>query len=225
MDELLKINLNENQELIVSARELHQVLEVKTEYRHWFKRMVEYGFVEGIDYTPVIFDHPQNKQPTTDRAIKLDMAKEIAMMQRNEKGKQIRQYFIQVEKEYNTPEKIMARALNIANKQLETLTLVNKQQKQVIKELQPKALFAESVETSKTSILISELAKMLKQNGVDTGQNKLFERVRDERVRFTLRLPKNLIEDLRKEANDQGFSTNALILNILWEWAEKYIEN
>ena len=180
MNELLKIDLNENQEPIISGRELHEVLEVKTKYKDWFPRMVEYGFVEDVDYTPLIFEHPQNKQPTIDHALKLDMAKEIAMIQRNEKGKQVRQYFIEVEKEYNSPEKIMARALNIANKQLETLTLVNKQQEQQIKELQPKALFAESVEASKTSILIGELAKILKQNGVDTGQNKLFERLREE---------------------------------------------
>ena len=180
MNELLKIDLNENQEPIISGRELHEVLEVKTKYKDWFPRMVEYGFIEDVDYTPLIFEHPQNKQPTIDHALKLDMAKEIAMIQRNEKGKQVRQYFIEVEKEYNSPEKIMARALNIANKQLETLTLVNKQQEQQIKELQPKALFAESVEASKTSILIGELAKILKQNGVDTGQNKLFERLREE---------------------------------------------
>lgn len=180
MNELLKIDLNENQEPIISGRELHEVLEVKTKYKDWFPRMVEYGFIEDVDYTPLIFEHPQNKQPTIDHALKLDMAKEIAMIQRNEKGKQIRQYFIEVEKEYNSPEKIMARALNIANKQLETLKLVNKQQEQQIKELQPKALFAESVEASKTSILIGELAKILKQNGVDTGQNKLFERLREE---------------------------------------------
>ena len=105
MNELLKVNLNDKQEPIISGRELHKVLEVKTEYRHWFKRMVDYGFTENADYTPVIFDHPQNKQPTTDHALKLDMAKEIAMLQRNEKGKQVRQYFIEVEKEYNSPDK------------------------------------------------------------------------------------------------------------------------
>ena len=182
MNELLKINLNQNQEPIISGRELHQVLEVKTEYKKWFSRMVEYGFVESNDYIRVSQKcHTLGgEQNITDHALKLDMAKEIAMIQRNEKGKLVRQYFIEVEKEYNSPEKIMARALNIANKQLETLTLVNKQQEQQIKELQPKALFAESVAASKTSILIGELAKILKQNGVDTGQNKLFEKLREE---------------------------------------------
>ena len=194
MNELLKVNLNENQEPIISGRELHEVLEVNSNYTTWFNRMCEYGFVENVDYISFWSNYkngnaveylgsPQKmsaKGYELNHALKLDMAKEIAMLQRNEKGKQVRQYFIEVEKEYNSPEKIMARALNIANKQLETLTLVNKQQEQQIKELQPKALFAESVEASKTSILIGELAKILKQNGVDTGQNKLFERLREE---------------------------------------------
>ena len=159
MNELLKIDLNENQEPIISGRELHKVLEVKTEYRHWFKRMVEYGFAENTDYTPVIFDHPQNKQPTTDHALKLDMAKEIAMLQRNEKGKQVRQYFIEVEKEYNSPEKVMARALILANNQIETLTLTNKQQEQIINELQPKATYYDLILQCKDLLSITQIAK------------------------------------------------------------------
>lgn len=159
MNELLKVNLNDKQEPIISGRELHKVLEVKTEYRHWFKRMVDYGFTENADYTPVIFDHPQNKQPTTDHALKLDMAKEIAMLQRNEKGKQVRQYFIEVEKEYNSPEKVMARALILANNQIETLTLVNKQQEQIINELQPKATYYDLILQCKDLLSITQIAK------------------------------------------------------------------
>lgn len=97
MYELLNIEVKDGKQL-VSARELHSFLEIKTEFRHWFPRMCEYGFVEGADYTPVIFDHPQNKQPTTDYAMTLDMAKEVSMVQRNEKGKVARQYFIKCEK-------------------------------------------------------------------------------------------------------------------------------
>ena len=145
MNEILKINLNENQEPIISGRELHQVLEVNSNYTTWFNRMVDYGFEENIDYISIWSDSkngnaveylgsPQkmsSKGYELDHAIKLDMAKEIAMIQRNEKGKQIRQYFIEIEKEYNSPEKIMARALIFANKQVETLTLVNKQQEYI----------------------------------------------------------------------------------------------
>ena len=80
MDEIIKINYDGDQPT-VSGRILHEFLEVGTEYRHWFPRMVEYGFAEGVDYTPVIFEHPQNKQATTDHAVTIDMAKEIAMLE------------------------------------------------------------------------------------------------------------------------------------------------
>lgn len=100
MKELIKVTTNENNEQLVSGRELHEFLEVETPYRKWFPRMTEYGFEQGVDYTPDIFVHPKNKQETIDHAMKLDMAKEISMIQRTKKGKQARQYFIQVEKEY-----------------------------------------------------------------------------------------------------------------------------
>lgn len=97
MYELLNIQVKDGKQL-VSARELHGFLEIKTEFRHWFPRMCEYGFVDGVDYTPVIFEHPLNKQATKDYAMTLDMAKEVSMVQRNEKGKVARQYFIKCEK-------------------------------------------------------------------------------------------------------------------------------
>lgn len=110
-------------------------------------------------------------RPSIDHVLKLDMAKEIAMLQRTEKGKQVRQYFIQVEKEYNSPEKIMARALLLADKKINQLQITIERQK-------PKVLFADSVQASSTCILIGDLAKLLKQNGVSTGQKRLFEWLR-----------------------------------------------
>ena len=112
-------------------------------------------------------------------AIKLDMAKEIAMIQRNEKGKEVRQYCIQVEKDFNSPEKIMARALKIAENKLNVLQLENAEQKKTLEEQKPKVIFANSVETAKTSILVGELAKIIKQNGYDIGQNRFFEWLRN----------------------------------------------
>ncbi len=162
MNELLKIDLNENQEPIISGRELHERLKVKTKYKDWFPRMIEYGFVENIDFVAMAQKRATaqgNETTYTDHALKLDMAKEIAMLQRSEKGKEIRQYFIQVEKEYNSPEKIMARALNIANKQLEKLTLVNKQQEQIINELQPKATYYDLILQCKDLLSPTQIAK------------------------------------------------------------------
>ena len=98
MSDLIKITTNEEGKQLVSARELHEFLEIKTDFRKWFPRMCEYGFEENIDYTPVKFVHPMNLQECTDYAISIDMAKELSMIQRTEKGKQARLYFIECEK-------------------------------------------------------------------------------------------------------------------------------
>ena len=179
MEELIKVNTNENLEPVVSGRELHKILEVATSYKDWFPRMCEYGFVEGQDFNPLIFEQVQTegnrevKRHLIDHIIKMDMAKEICMLQRTEKGKQARQYFIQVEKDYNSPEKIMARALQIAQKEISSLKIE-------CASMKPKALFADAVSASHTSILIGELAKLLKQNGIDIGQKRLFDWLREQ---------------------------------------------
>lgn len=162
MNEMIKITTNENMEPVVSGRDLHEFLEVKTAYKDWFPRMTEYGFVEGVDFCSILSESTGGR-PATDHAIKLDMAKELAMIQRTDKGKQARQYFIQIEKEHNSPEKIMARALIYAEQKIANLETK-------VAEDRPKVLFAEAVSASHTSILIGDLAKLLKQNGYDTGR-------------------------------------------------------
>lgn len=99
---LIPIIVNENNEQLVSGRELHEFLEVKDNYTDWFKRMIKYGFEESIDFISFSekSDKPFGGRPQINHFLKLDMAKEISMIQRTEKGKQARQYFIQVEKEY-----------------------------------------------------------------------------------------------------------------------------
>ena len=182
-NELVRVDVNENQEPVVSARELYEVLEVKTRYNDWFNRMREYGFVENQDFVSITQKRVTaqgNETTYIDHAIKLDMAKEIAMIQRSDKGKEVRKYFIQVEKDFNSPEKIMARALKIAENQINSLKIENTEQKKRIEQDKPKVIFADAVSTSKTSILIGELAKILKQNGVDTGEKRLFEQLRND---------------------------------------------
>lgn len=172
MEELIKVNTNENLEPVVSGRELHKILEVATAYKDWFPRMCEYGFVEGQDFSSFLSESTGGR-PAVDHLIKLDMAKELCMIQRTERGKLARQYFIQVEKDYNSPEKIMARALRIAEQELSTLKIQ-------AEEMKPKALFADAVSASHTSILVGDLAKLLRQNGVDIGANRLFEKLREK---------------------------------------------
>jgi anti-repressor protein len=172
MNELLNVTINESNEPVMSARQLHEFLEIETPYRLWFPRMTEYGFEESRDYTPYNFVHPQNHQETTDHIIKLDMAKEIAMIQRSEKGKTARQYFLQIEKEWNSPEKVMARALLMADKKVRLL-------ESQIEADKPKVVFADAVSAAHTSILIGDLAKLIKQNGVEIGQKRLFTWMRE----------------------------------------------
>ena len=169
MNEIIKVNY-ENDRPTVLARDLHQFLGVGSEFSHWFKRMCEYGFSEGTDFSPFLTESSGGR-PAQDAQLTIEMAKEICMLQRNERGKQARQYFIQLEKDWNSPEKVMARALQIADKKIKRLETQ-------IEEDRPKVLFAGAVETSKSSILIGELAKILKQNGVSIWQNRLFEWMR-----------------------------------------------
>ena len=177
MNELIKITYN-NDRPAVSARDLHDFLEVKTAYKDWFPRMCEYGFNEGEDFNPLKIERVQNEgermvaRTVDDAVLTIDMAKELCMIQRNEKGKQARQYFLQIEKDWNSPEKVMARALQIAGDKLKRLE--NKVEADA-----PKVLFADAVSASKTSILVGELAKLLKQNGVDIGQHRLFRWMRE----------------------------------------------
>lgn len=178
MGELLKIDINENQEPVVIGRDLYNALEVESNYTTWFNRMCEYGFIEGIDFFPIL-EESTGGRPSVNHTIKLDMAKEIAMLQRSEPGKKVRQYFIQVEKEFNSPEKVMARALKIANNQILELTTNNKYLEEQIEVQKPKVVFADSVSASRTSILVGELAKIIKQNGYDIGQNRLFKWLRE----------------------------------------------
>lgn len=170
MNELIAVSYYSDKPT-VSARELHKFLEVETDFRHWFPRMCEYDFTEGADFRTFLTESIGGR-PGQDAQMTIDMAKEICMIQRTEKGKQARQYFIQLEKDWNSPEKLMARALQIANQKLHNLTAQIEQDK-------PKVLFADAVATSESPMLIGELAKVIKQNGVDIGEKRLFEWMRD----------------------------------------------
>lgn len=171
MNELINITLNDSHEPVVSGRQLHEALGVKTPYDKWFPRMTEYGFTENEDFSTFLSQSTGGRR-ATDHVIKLDMAKEIAMIQRTEQGKQVRQYFIQVEKDFNSPEKIMARALLMADKKVHKLEAQIEADK-------PKVLFADAVSASHTSILVGDLAKLISQNGYKIGGNRLFVWLRE----------------------------------------------
>ena len=178
MKELLKINY-EAEQPTVSARDLHEALEIKSKYADWFKNMSAYGFVENMDYF-TFSKNLENGGRTIDHNISVDMAKQICMIQRSEKGKLYRQYFIDLEKAWNTPEQVMARALKLADRTIDTLKEENKKLIEDNERMKPKVIFADAVRASSSSILIGDLAKLLRQNGVDTGQKRLFEQLRNE---------------------------------------------
>ena len=178
MNTMIQIHYENADRPTVSGRELWEALEVETPYKKWFDRMAEYGFSENLDFWTNLSESTGGR-PSTDHQLTIPMAKELCMLQRTEKGKFWRQYFIGVEEKWNSPEAIMARALQLSNVKLKQLeTTVTDLQKQVEQD-KPKVLFADSVTASSSSILIGELAKLIKQNGVDMGQRRLFAWMRE----------------------------------------------
>lgn len=168
MNELIKVTVKGDQQL-VSARDLHNELGVKTRFSLWAKQNFKH-FREGLDFTTVVTTTLVNngaERELQDYALTIEMAKHLAMMSGTDKGYQVRDYFIKVEQAWNSPEMVMKRALEIANAKVKALETANA-------EMKPKALFADAVSVSDTSILVGELAKLLKQNGVEIGQNRLF---------------------------------------------------
>jgi len=178
----LKLN---SDTMTVSARELHEKLNIKTAFKDWFPRMCDYGFEENKDFNMLKKERVQIeggrevKREITDYDISIDMAKEICMIQRTPEGKRVREYLIDLEKAWNTPELVMARGLKAAqamieqkDAQIKLLTADNERMK-------PKEVFADAVSASDSSILVRELAKLLKQNGLEIGEKRLYKWLRE----------------------------------------------
>lgn len=183
MNELIKVDFSKERPA-VSARELHEFLGVETPYHKWFPRMCEYGFSENEDYTVTdIFVHNPAGGPQSmkDAVVSIDMAKEICMLQRNEKGKQARQYFLQLEKDWNSPEKVMARALQIADREIKRLEAENEQQKQAIADFQPIKRYVDTILESKASLATSQVAA-----DYDLTANKLNKILHEEGIQHNV---------------------------------------
>ena len=168
---------------MVSARELHEKLGINKRFSVWFETNSQ-GFVEGEDFHRVYLKVQANRyggeQDLQDYEMTIDMAKHICLMRRTEKGKQCRQYLIDLENTWNTPEQVMARALRMADMTINKLKEHNTQLLEDNTRMKPKEVFADAVSTSQSTILIGELAKLIKQNGVDIGQNRLFTWMRNK---------------------------------------------
>lgn len=179
MNELIILN---NDEQRVSARELHRQLNIEKRFSAWFETNSQ-GFVEGEDFSRVYLKVQANRyggeQEIQDYELSIDMAKHICLMSRTPRGKELRQYFIDLEKAWNTPELIMARALQMSQKVIEDKDNQIKEQILRIEEMRPKEIFADAVTASNTSIRVRDMAKILKQNGVNTGEKRLYKWLRD----------------------------------------------
>lgn len=166
MNELLKINYD-TETPTVSARDLHEQLHIKTAFKDWFPRMCEYGFEDGKDFSSKMSESTGGR-PSKEYDISIDMAKQICMIQRTPEGKEIRQYFLDLEKAWNTPEQIMARALKMADRTIESVKAQCKflgdqviEQQQIITELQPKANYVDTILQSKSLVTITPVGTQL----------------------------------------------------------------
>lgn len=164
MNELIKINYESDRSTVL-ARDLHEFLEVETPFNKWFSRMCEYGFTDGADFQTFLSESTGGR-PATDAQLTIDMAKEICMLQRNEKGKQARQYFLQLEREWNSPEAVMSRALRMAEERLERFKTINANLSVQNAIMQPKAEYFDGLCDRESLTGVRETAKLLglKQN-------------------------------------------------------------
>lgn len=179
MTELIKVQERDGEQL-VSGRELHQFLESSERFSKWWERMVGYGFEENKDYTLYQKVHPQNKQEIIDYLMKISMAKEISMLQRNEKGKEARMYFIKCEEAWNSDEIVMARAILIQNKKIlgykEKIDILEKK----IENDAPRVSFAETIEKASDCLLVREFSKLIATEGIHLGEKKLYRWFREK---------------------------------------------
>lgn len=167
----------------VQIRKLHKALGIKYDFSRWVKSNFS-EFVENTDFFGGHIDVRGNQyggtQTVDDYNLSVDMAKHLCLMSKTEKGKICRQYLIDLEKVWNTPEQVMARALKMADKTINKLKTDNAALLEDVNRMKPKEVFADAVSASKASILVGELAKILKQNGYETGEKRLFAQLRKD---------------------------------------------
>ena len=163
-----------NDQQLVSARDLYHGLKLKIRFSLWVSKNFK-EFEDGEDFTSVSTDTVVNngaRRELQDYALTIDMAKQLCMMSHTELGRKYRKYFIELERKWNDPQEVVKRGYAILQNENAQLKIENEQMK-------PKALFADAVSVSKTTILVSELAKILRQNGVNIGANRLFAWMRE----------------------------------------------
>ena len=158
LSNLIPISYDNPERPTVSGRELHEFLGIKSRYNDWFNNMTAYGFAENVDYVSLT-KNLVNGGRSTDHQLTIQMAKELCMIQRNERGKQARQYFLAIEARWNSPEAVMRRAVLIAQKQNDQLKAANRQLLAENSDLKPDAEYARAVCVGKNCRTTTSLAK------------------------------------------------------------------
>ncbi|GHV28214.1 AntA/AntB antirepressor [Clostridia bacterium] len=162
MNELIITTNNES--FPVSGRELHEMLQIDTPYYKWFPRMCEYGFVEGIDFQTNLSESTGGR-PASEHTLSIDMSKHLCMIQRSPRGMEVRQYLINVENQWNSPDAVMARALKMAGAKLDQLRDEMKLLSVANEELKPKAAYCEAILTCPDAVSITVIAKDYGRSG------------------------------------------------------------
>jgi len=181
MNEFLKLEERGGRET-VDARGLHAALGVARDFSTWIKDRIEkYGFQEGKDFSPNLGESTGGR-PGIEYALTLSMAKELATVENNDAGRAIRRYLIQVEEAWNTPKMVMARAVQVADKEMEEM-------RGRIALLEPKAAFADAIDNSASGIPIGDFAHVLASKGWDIGRNRLFRILREKSILYVEYVP------------------------------------
>lgn len=226
MNDLIKIDFTKDQPM-VSAKDLYIGLGIKTSFRNWFPRMCEYGFEEGRDFRPFLGESIGGR-PSKEYMITIDMAKQICMLQRSEKGKLYRQYFLELEKAWNSPEQVMARALRLANQSVEALqercfllgAELQRQQK-LIEEMTPKVSYLDEILQSPSLVLTTQIAKDYGMSAV-----RLNRILRDLGIQY--KMNEQWVLYAKYQGNDYVHSTTFIIkceggdrVKMQTEWTQK----
>lgn len=232
MNELLKVEVNQNQEQVVSGRLLHQFLQIGTRYDIWFSRMLNYGFVENIDFVAIVQKRTTaqgNETTYIDHILKLNMAKELCMLARNERGKEARKYFIKCEEAWNSPEMVMSRALSIANKnllmkdeQILKLTTENQIQAQQIAEFKPIKEYVDLILQSDGTVTTTQIAAdyglSAKKLNKILNEEKVQHKVNDQWILYSNMMNKGYT---KSETMDITRSDGRVEVKMYTRWTQK----
>lgn len=181
MFELVKVTKDEDDDQIVSARDLHEFLEVGKDFSTWIKdRISKYEFEEGIDFSPLLGNTAKSMgRRRKEYMLKLDMAKELAMIENNPKGRMVRRYFISCEKILKN-EIIESREQKVL--ELNSIKIKLDSCKDIIRRVKPYYNIMKTIFNGKELQSLGVVAKLLCTDEFTIGRTQLMAFLREEKV-------------------------------------------